>query len=528
MLQNRGFLRQFDYILLLILAAAAFLFFFRLDHRPFWQDEAETACLARNVLEYGVPKAFDGVNLVSQESGREFNADYIWRWSPWLQIYMAAGAFWLGGINTVSGRLPFALLGFATVLMVYFFIKRRFGDLTWARLAALLMASSVFFLLFSRQCRYYSLGAFLALLSVYAFRENWQKQIKPAILLVVSLGLLFHTNYLLFFSYGGAFLLAALVVYRRDLPFFRTLTLILCLILLLLPLLGFYRIHQQTTMLDFFKVPGNLSLYFIDLFQFMLPLPVAAGLLWRLGWGKPRVSDLPYDAEERFILFLSLLILFNISILALAPSYFLRYIIHLLPLCIIIIAWTCCQVLRWHKLAGVALILFLAITNWLYMFPLDINKIIKHPYQTEGYMLSSPNIPLRLYITELLGGFPDVNQGLISFFLTHAKPGDIILTNYCDLPIQFYTKYKVVGGLQGPISSPKLSPEWVVKLKQFSFTCASDRFIKENLQLNTDYKAIKLSYLDDRYGNRPDPRYHHFIPPQEPYDHLIVYRKNNP
>jgi hypothetical protein len=162
------------------------------------------------------------------------------------------------------------------------------------------------------------------------------------------------------------------------------------------------------------------------------------------------------------------------------------------------------------------------------MFPIDINKIIERPDQTDGYMLSAPNIPLRLYITELLGDFPDVNQGLISFFLTHAKPGDIILTNYGDLPIQFYTKYKVVGGLQGPISSPKLSPEWVVKLKQFSYTCDSDRFIKENLQLDTDYKAIKLSYWDDRYGNRPDPRYHHFIPPQEPYDHLIVYRKKNP
>jgi 4-amino-4-deoxy-L-arabinose transferase-like glycosyltransferase len=149
MLSKRHFLLQFDSIFLLILAVAAFLLFFSLDHRPFWQDEAETACLARNVLDYGVPKAFDGVNLISQESSREFNRDYIWRWSPWLQIYLTAGAFWLGGVNTVAGRLPFALLGFASVVIVYLLIKRLLGNLAWARLAAALMASSVLFLLFS-------------------------------------------------------------------------------------------------------------------------------------------------------------------------------------------------------------------------------------------------------------------------------------------------------------------------------------------------------------------------------------------
>ena len=104
MLPRRRFLGQFDAPFLLILAVAAFLFFFRLDHRPLWQDEAETACLARNVLAYGVPKAFDGVNLVSQEFGREFNRDYIWRWTPWQQIYLTAGAFRLGGVSTIAER----------------------------------------------------------------------------------------------------------------------------------------------------------------------------------------------------------------------------------------------------------------------------------------------------------------------------------------------------------------------------------------------------------------------------------------
>ena len=528
MLPKRHFLLQFDSIFLLILAVAAFLLFFSLDHRPFWQDEAETACLARNVLEYGVPKAFDGVNLISQEFSREFNSDYIWRWSPWLQIYLTAAAFWLGGVNTLAGRFPFALLGLANVVIVYLLIKRRLGNLAWARLAAALMASSVLFLLFSRQCRYYSLGAFLTLLSLYAFRGKWQKELGPAILLTISLGLLFHTNYLLFFSYGGAFLLAALLVYRQEMPFFRTLILIMCLVLLLIPSLEFYRIQQQTHLIDLFRLPRILACYFIDLFQFMLPLPVAAIIVWCLGWGPSRIQNLPYDAEERFVLFLSLVILGNIFILSLAPSYFMRYMIHLLPLCIIILAWACCRMLRYHKLSGIILILLLALTNWLYIIPLDLSKVTKMPLQQDRHMLIFANIPLRLYLTELLWGYPDVNRGLVDFFLTHAKPGDTILTNYSDLPLQFYTKCKVVGGLQGQVLLPEVNPPWVVKLKEYFYANASDYFIKGKLQLNYAYEAITLPYPDDRFGNRPDPFYHHFIPPREPYDHLIVYRKINP
>ena len=101
--------------IVIILALAAFLLLFHLDQRPFWQDEAETACLAHNVLKYGVPRAYDGVNFISQEDGHEFDQDFLWRWSPWLQIYVAAAAFRLGGPTTYAGRLPFALMGLACV-----------------------------------------------------------------------------------------------------------------------------------------------------------------------------------------------------------------------------------------------------------------------------------------------------------------------------------------------------------------------------------------------------------------------------
>jgi 4-amino-4-deoxy-L-arabinose transferase-like glycosyltransferase len=258
----------YQVIAALILLVVAFLFFFRLDQRPFWQDEAETACLAKNVLKFGIPKAFDGVNLISQEEGRKFNADYLWRWSPWLQIYVAAAAFKAGGLTTAAGRLPFALAGLASVWLVYFFINRRFQDPAWALWSAALLALSVPFLLFSRQCRYYGLGALLISLNLYAFRSDWQSRFTPAALLVGSLPLLFYTNYLLFFSYGGALLLAVLLVYHRELPPSRTLKVSLCTILAVLPSLALFRLEQQAGMLNFTLIFVNLEHYFADLFQF--------------------------------------------------------------------------------------------------------------------------------------------------------------------------------------------------------------------------------------------------------------------
>src|SRR5688572_6612924 len=64
-----------------------------LGNRYLWDDEAETAILSRNILKYGVPKAYDGVNLVSQLCGEEFGSDYVWRNHPWLPMYLTAASF---------------------------------------------------------------------------------------------------------------------------------------------------------------------------------------------------------------------------------------------------------------------------------------------------------------------------------------------------------------------------------------------------------------------------------------------------
>src|SRR3954469_23530891 len=79
-----------DPILWAITALAALLLLVNLGGRCLWEDEAETALLGRSIIHHGVPVAVDGGVVISQEAGKEIGPDGVWRWSPWLQFYVAA------------------------------------------------------------------------------------------------------------------------------------------------------------------------------------------------------------------------------------------------------------------------------------------------------------------------------------------------------------------------------------------------------------------------------------------------------
>ncbi len=518
--------------ILIILALGAFLLFFHLGARPFWQDEAETACLAKNVLKYGVPRAYDGVNIISQEQGHEYDRNFLWRWSPWLQIYVAAAAFRIGGLTTYAGRFPFAVLGLACIFLVYCLVKQNFGNRTWALWSAALLTCSVPFLLYSRQCRYYSLGAFVTLMSLFAFQEDWQKRFMPALLLCLSVVVLFYTNYLLFFSYVVPAFLAAIWLYPHDFPLKRTSLILLSTLLIILPGLFLFKIHAQSKIFNLVLIPINLEKYFGGLFQYLIPLPIILYLLWRWRRVFGTRTALPQEPGERFVLFLTMIIVGNILCLSPAPQCEHRYLLHLYPLCAIILGWVILRAWHYFKVSGVLLAFLLLFTNWLYIVPMDWLHIINRPPSNDRQMLTFPNLPLKLYLEELFSTYPDVNGRLIRFFQTHARPGDIILTTYGDLPLQFYTPYHVIGGLQAHIS-PSRTPDWVVSRWDLRWNRAlhlndSEKYIRDKLNLAADYQRIPLRSEDEAFGNTPDPYAHRFIPAAAPLAKLVIYKKLRP
>ena len=112
-----GRMEQFGFAA--IMAVASFLILWNLGNQYLWQDEAQTALVSQSVLTHGVPVGFDGRNSFSQEMGREYGANHIWKWHPWLPFYILAAFFALFGESTLVARLPFALCGIATIAATY-------------------------------------------------------------------------------------------------------------------------------------------------------------------------------------------------------------------------------------------------------------------------------------------------------------------------------------------------------------------------------------------------------------------------
>ncbi len=518
-----------DPVLLAILAVAAVLMFAGLGDRPLWQDEAETANLARNVLAKGIPYVTDGVNLISQEEHREFDQDMIWRWSPWMQIYMSAAGQLVDRHSAFWARSLFALTGLACVLVTYLMVARRFGDVALARLSAALLTCSVPFLLFARQGRYYSAGGLLLMVILWGFLADWKRRTGPLLAIGLGLGLLFHANYLLLFSLAPPLLLAALLLYRDSVDFKRLALVILVSCTLIVPGIIMYRLGRQSTLFNVMLIPETVRLYFSDWIMFMSPLPVLAVLAWRwggffLGRGGPK------DPVERFCLFSVLVMMGSFLILALFPQRFHRYIVHFYPLCAILLAWAGLALWRFSRPSGVLFLLLVGLTNWMNLIPMERLGIVNRPWQNDMRMLTSVNIPLKLHVTELINGYPnDVNAALIDFFNANAKPGQTILAEYGDMVLQFHTPFRVLGGLQGPID-PNEKPDWLsirrdVRVNRDGLLFAPRVFILENLDLARDYERVPVTAPDETFGNRADPYFHYFLPSGPPQATLEIYRR---
>ena len=168
------------------------------------------------------------------------------------------------------------------------------------------------------------------------------------------------------------------------------------------------------------------------------------------------------------------------------------------------------QAWRYDKISGVLLAFLLLFTNWLYLVPMDwLRYHTTAPFYNDRHMLTYPNLPLKLFLTELFSPYPDVNRNFIRFFQTHARPGDIILTTYGDLPLQFYTPFQVIGGCRAKfhLSRP---PDWVVPRCETRWNRNyhlndSEKFIRTSFSLAADYQADNVAGEDEAFGNQPDP-----------------------
>ena len=190
---SKGFGTLVSHWPLAVLATiAGVLIFTNLGSDYLWEDEGDTAALASNILKFGVPKAWDGAAFLDSDHGARLNRDLVMVTHPWVQYYLTAASFLIFGENTFAARFPFAVAGWMSILIVYFFLWRLLRNRLIAFSAAALLVFSVQFLLYVRQCRYCALNMLLVCWLFWSFFK--MKSARDCAFFVLAATLLFHTH----------------------------------------------------------------------------------------------------------------------------------------------------------------------------------------------------------------------------------------------------------------------------------------------------------------------------------------------
>lgn len=472
----------------LLACLASVLLLANLGNRYLWQDEAQTALIAETVLSHGIPRGSDGQNSFSQEQGSEYAENYLWKWHTWLSFYLVAASFLVCGVNSFAARLPFALFGVATIVLTYAAARALWRDRRAAAAAAALLLLCVPFLIMSRQCRYYSVAAFFALLGLHAYAVLRRGDRRPAWMLFGAATLLFHTHHLYCGTLLAALLLHALLFDREKL---RGVLLVSAGVALFnLPwILWFGTIrYGENYAARLFDLTSALSygrrfvrVTFADFFHPLLLLIPAALASWRALAGE-KVLDLRPETWRGVGLIL-LFCLVNIAGLSLvSPGAYVRYLAPLAAPLALLGGLLVGALLRRSAVVGIG-----AIAVWVAVGP------------------------LRPFVHEITHDYDGPIEGIVSFLDEHGSPDDTVAITYGDLPLKFYTDMRVVGGLTGEDLAEAEGADWII-VRRHRYTAEEKRVAEVLLdQLSRrDYQMYTLDYPDIAWANREDIRLHHF------------------
>jgi len=470
----------------IILIAASILILMNLGNIYLWQDEAQTACIAKTILTHGVPLGYDGKNYFSQQFGAEAGSNRIWTWHPWLPFYLLAAFYAVFGVSTFVSRLPFALLGIGIVIVTYYFGRSLWGTKRAGVLAAVLLLASVPFLLLMRQCRYYSPAAFLSLAGLYAYSEMLKERKHAPTAFAVAAFLLFHTLYV----YCAALLLAVGVhslIFRRDkLRLVLALSgIVIALNIAWIPYLsglrgvvGKYAGFSARSMLI-----GWTFLWMTRLYIFPPWLILAAVGVGALHWiRKKRPPALNPEAVQSVALLL-LFVAANIVILTpTSPNAFFRYLAPIIPVFCLIIALIAESCMRIHWSIGIVVLGAVALTTW------------------------TPD-----YLYEITHDYDGPIEGIANYLNANGSDSDVVYCTHEDLPLKFYTKMKVLGTMTGEDLSGAVNADWIV-IRRFS---VEQHQLANIERLNKKipwwrYQQIALPCPDIEFENRESPFEHRF------------------
>jgi hypothetical protein len=521
----------------LVLLIAAGMLLCQLDDSYLWQDEAETALVARHLLAFGLPLSTDGRAWVQQagESFVEFTSDYVWIYHSWLQYVLVAASFALLGPTTLAARLPFVLVGLATLVLFYDFVVRWLDDRRVARVATVLLLFCVPFLLLLRQSRYYALAAFFTLLTVDGYRRLSSERSWTLPYFVLAAVLLYHSHYGAFFPTLAALGIHWLFTQPQSVLRRRFVTAVALVGAQILPWAIFMRVldRGQPFQLDRFLAHVGQSILYASAWIFPLVLVLILAIAW-LRRGRSEWLALN-DVQARFCRLAGLLVVTQVVMLSATAAFdwvYFRYLVNLIPLLLAMLAIVVVLVVQRWPLLGYALLILVLTSSVIGMLPyglpgiksLDTSTLwpgsaafqsLQDVWVKAGRFRSDP----WMYAQELSNDYQGPNEGLIAYLSAHAHAGQTVAVNYEDLPMMFYTDLRVLGGLGLHGLNARTRPDWVVDRQHGPY-----RDLLADVLSDGSYERIEIPYADIRWENRPQPGEHHYLTVQGEAP-VVLYRR---
>jgi uncharacterized membrane protein len=503
-----------------------------------WSDEAITGLYARSLQNHSLPHAWDGRNLYCFGQPGTLTPDMYATTYPMLQFYVAWPSFEIFGPTAVAGRTPFVLIALATVPLTYLLALRLFGRRTTAGFAAFLLAGSVSFLLFSRQCRYYALTTFFTVLVLLLYNRLSLERKWTLVSFVVAALLFFHSHFLIFYCLMGGLTVAFFLEKQEKGRFWAMLTAGGLLLGLTVPWMLIFtrpygvqeaplssasRLADSARLLAWFLRDCNRSAFFPVL---AVPLLIVA-LLGRVD-GKLRVSRPSF-----FLIIIILTQIVLVSAAGIQPTDItrdadMRYIVNLLPLMCVLLAHICGRLWKLHFAAGATTFALLLGTNLLTLqsprcYLYDYLYELTHPYKTSTEVVIEELDKLARF-DELVLVAPEYQRAPLMFYLGHK-------VRFCGiLPAdekRVVPRQKDV--LPTYIYSSEVVPDWIVEFPE--------RRIRQDIQMHLSGEKVVYArgvlnvFWQDR--SRPELMWHLFRPwPPGSYSDqekpLLLRRKSGP
>ncbi|MBF0519040.1 MAG: hypothetical protein HQK92_04890 [Nitrospirae bacterium] len=517
-----------SYVLLAV--SAVFLLFYALNDRPLWGDEAETALLSANIVKFGVPKVFDGKNLITLFNPTiEANQNGVWIWRPWLGEYLAALSFAFLGKSTFAARFPFALFGLMTLTLLAYTAFYIYKSHKAAVLSVFFLLSSELFVLHVRQCRYYSVVMFTEvwiILSLFMVLKGKKKS--APIQLAIALTLQFYSNYIMVLGNVISLVVLSCLFYKKIPALLRSLAVTaLTFTAFALPWIFYAKLWQQGAFLvDHEDIPFKILYYVSEIHFHLFPVPLLIVIpIYLL---KRRVKKIE-PALSTLYAFICILIPVTMLTEARAPGIYMRYNAALFPVFALIAAVITGELIK-NNLISVTLAILLGFTNLLSVYTIYPVKSMFEGFRHTGVhsKIYTPEIPVFKMAKSITTHYENKLTVVATFINreSRGKDGSIYVADP-ELPLIFYTNMEIVDARFFP---PNISNVKTKYLHDWILPKSASGIVKTSIDnipdaFNSFYEKLSIEVYDSKAdGSVPEPdSYEYFTAKSK--TNFIIYRK---